>query len=50
MHSDWSPDDLLGLYETHLTVRDLDRALDFYTNKLGLTLARQLPERKVAFL
>mgnify|MGYP000129662283 FL=1 len=50
MHSDWSPDDLLGLYETHLTVRDLDRALDFYTNRLGLTLARQLPERKVAFL
>lgn len=41
---------ILGIYETHLTVRNLDRALEFYQDKLGLKLARRLPERDVAFL
>lgn len=39
-----------GLYETHLTVRDLDRSLDFYAGTLGLTLARRFPGRDAAFL
>lgn len=38
-----------NIYETHLHVKDLERAVDFYQNKLGLKLARKLPERKVAF-
>lgn len=37
------------LYEAHLTVRDLARAIAFYRDKLGLTLAREFPERGVAF-
>ncbi|MCM3737829.1 VOC family protein [Bacillus cytotoxicus] len=38
-----------NIYETHLHVRDIERAIDFYQNKLGLKLARRLPERKVVF-
>ncbi|MEH6892419.1 VOC family protein [Bacillus sp. JJ864] len=38
-----------NIYETHLHVRDLEMAIDFYQNKLGLKLARIIPERKVAF-
>ena len=38
-----------NIYETHLHVRDLERAIDFYQNKLGLKLARKSPERKVVF-
>lgn len=38
-----------NLYETHLHVRHLERAIDFYQNKLGLKLASKLSERKVAF-
>ncbi|HDX9579250.1 TPA: VOC family protein [Bacillus pseudomycoides] len=38
-----------NIYETHLHVRDIERAIDFYQNKLGLKLARKLPERKVVF-
>ncbi len=37
------------LFETHLTVSDLDRAISFYGEQLGLSLARTFPERKVAF-
>lgn len=37
------------LFETHLTVADLQRAMDFYGGVLGLELARAFPERKVAF-
>lgn len=37
------------LFEAHLTVSDLDRAVAFYRNVLGLPLARLFPERKVAF-
>jgi lactoylglutathione lyase len=37
------------LFETHLTVRDLKRAMSFYGETLGLELARVFPERNVAF-
>ncbi len=38
-----------NIYETHLHVRDLEKAIDFYQNKFGLALARKLSKRKVAF-
>lgn len=38
-----------NLFETHLTVSDLDRAMAFYGGALGLPLAKAFPERKVAF-
>jgi lactoylglutathione lyase len=37
------------LFETHLTVLDLQRSMAFYGDKLGLPLARVFLERKVAF-
>lgn len=39
-----------GLFEAHLTVRDLDRSIDFYTGVVGLELAHRVPERQAAFL
>ncbi len=38
-----------GLFETHLTVRSLERSIAFYRDVLGLPLAIQIPDRKVAF-
>ncbi|PFJ41921.1 fosmidomycin resistance protein [Bacillus thuringiensis] len=38
-----------NIYETHLHVRNLEKAINFYQNKLGLTLARKLSKRRVAF-
>jgi lactoylglutathione lyase len=38
-----------GLFESHLTVADLRRAMTFYGEVLGLELAQVFPERKVAF-
>lgn len=38
-----------GLWETHLTVRDLDRSITFYRDLVGLTLAHRVPERHAAF-
>ena len=38
-----------GLFEAHLTVGDLDRAVKFYRDVLGLPLAYRIPERGVAF-
>jgi lactoylglutathione lyase len=37
------------LFETHLTVSDLNRSMRFYGEILGLKLAQVFPERKVAF-
>src|ERR1700679_3202008 len=37
------------LFETHLTVSDLERAKKFYSEVLGLELAQEFPERDVAF-
>lgn len=41
--------DISGVYETHLPVADLSRAVAFYRDKLGLALAREIPTRGVAF-
>ncbi len=41
---------LEGLFESHLTVRDLDRSIEFYTGIVGLELAHRVPERQAAFL
>lgn len=38
-----------GLYETHLTVADLDRSIHFYREIVGLPLALELQERGTAF-
>jgi len=37
------------LFESHLTVRDLDRAVRFYRDVLQLPVARMFLERRVAF-
>ena len=39
-----------GLFETHLTVADLDRAIAFYQDIVGLELAHRVPERHAAFM
>jgi lactoylglutathione lyase len=39
-----------GLFETHLTVADLDRSLAFYRDVIGLPVALKVPERGAAFL
>ena len=38
------------LFETHLTVRDLDRSIAFYCDIVGLRLVQRVPERNGAFL
>jgi lactoylglutathione lyase len=38
-----------GLFETHLTVADLDRSVAFYRDVVGLPVALELPERGAAF-
>jgi lactoylglutathione lyase len=38
-----------GIFETHLTVSNLERSMKFYGKLLGFELAHHLPERKVAF-
>jgi GNAT superfamily N-acetyltransferase len=38
-----------GLFETHLTVSDLNRSIGFYRDVVGLPLALELPERGAAF-
>lgn len=40
---------IVDLFEAHLPVTNLDRAVAFYKDHLGLTLARVFPERKAAF-
>jgi lactoylglutathione lyase len=37
------------LFESHLTVSDLQRSMAFFGDTLGLKLARVFPERKAAF-
>src|SRR5262245_47477701 len=39
----------LDLFETHLTVSDLDRAISFYGDVVGLRLAHVTPPRQAAF-
>ena len=38
-----------GLFEAHLNVADLSRAMDFYGGVLGLSLAHVVEARRVAF-
>lgn len=38
-----------GIYETHLSVADLERSVAFYRDIVGLELAAQFEERRVAF-
>jgi len=38
-----------GLYETHLTVSNLERSIEFYRDVVGLELAHTIAERNVAF-
>jgi len=40
---------LTGLFETHLTVSNLDRSIAFYRDVVGLSLALEVPERGAAF-
>ncbi|WP_293897402.1 MULTISPECIES: VOC family protein [unclassified Sphingobacterium] len=39
-----------GLYETHIQVRDLAKAVAFYTEVLGLRVAHRDPTRPIVFL
>jgi lactoylglutathione lyase len=39
-----------GLFETHLTVQDLDRSIAFYRDIVGLPVATVIPARRVAFM
>jgi ribosomal protein S18 acetylase RimI-like enzyme/catechol 2,3-dioxygenase-like lactoylglutathione lyase family enzyme len=39
-----------GLFETHLTVSDLDRSVAFYRDVVGLSVALEVPERGAALL
>ena len=39
-----------GLFETHLTVTDLERSVAFYRDVVGLDVAHVEPERGAAFL
>ncbi len=41
---------ITGLFETHINVRDLDRAIGFYRDVLGLELGTIDQARRVAFL
>ena len=40
----------MQLYETHLSVANTERALDFYTNIAGLKFAYRDPNRDIVFL
>jgi lactoylglutathione lyase len=41
--------EIRGLFETHLTVSDLDLSVAFYRDVLQLPLAQVFPQRRVAF-
>jgi lactoylglutathione lyase len=41
---------ILGLFEAHLPVADLARAIEFYRDRLGLSVAHVDEGRRVAFL
>jgi lactoylglutathione lyase len=45
-----APTPVRGLFETHLTVRDVARSVDFYRDVVGLPVALDLPERNAAFM
>ena len=39
-----------GLFETHLTVRDVAQSVAFYRDVVGLQIAYEIPERGAAFM
>jgi lactoylglutathione lyase len=45
-----APTPVRGLFETHLTVRDVPLSVAFYRDVVGLAVALELPERNAAFL
>ena len=45
-----APTPVQGLFETHLTVAELGRAVVFYRDVVGLDLASEHPERRCAFM
>jgi lactoylglutathione lyase len=45
-----TPTPVRGLFETHLTVRDVPASAAFYRDVVGLEPALDLPERNAAFL
>jgi lactoylglutathione lyase len=45
-----APTPVRGLFETHLTVRDVERSVAFYRDVVGLPPALDLPERNAAFM
>jgi lactoylglutathione lyase len=45
-----APTPVRGLFETHLTVRDVRRSVAFYRDVVGLPVALDLPERNAAFM
>lgn len=38
-----------GLFETHLTVSNLERSINFYQDIVGLQLALEISDRNAAF-
>jgi lactoylglutathione lyase len=45
-----APVPVRALFETHLTVRDVSRSVEFYRDVVGLPLALNLQERNAAFM
>jgi lactoylglutathione lyase len=43
------PISVRGLFEAHLTVSDMDRAVAFYRDVVGLVVAHEVPERGATF-
>jgi lactoylglutathione lyase len=43
------PIQIRGLFETHLTVSDIQRSIRFYCDIVGLSLAYEIPDRGAAF-
>ena len=46
---DIRPVPVKGLFETHLTVSDLQRSITFYKDVIGLELGLEVPDRNCAF-
>jgi lactoylglutathione lyase len=48
--TDARPIPVRALFETHLSVGDLTRSVEFYRDVVGLTLALEVPDRGAAFM